>query len=122
MKNCLALPTALLLFISTAGFANADPPARNLEATVLRLDISDIRFVPMTLQAPFGKPLVLEVRNNGKEEHNLVIPDLNIYTYNLRSGERIKLRLQVDKRGIFRFYSDAPGYPEANLSGRISIQ
>ncbi|MFC4768045.1 cupredoxin domain-containing protein [Effusibacillus consociatus] len=121
MKKWISTWMVLLMCMSTAGIVQANQIEQEKEVTIYRIRITDKELNPNIIQVRQGKPFRLEIRNTGKKPHNFTLPELNIYSYNLRSGERMKLQMQIDRRGSYKFYSDAPGEPETDLTGKLVV-
>ena len=59
--------------------------------------------------------------NKGAHVHNFVLPAFYIYTQNLQPNASTSVGFRPDKTGLYPFFSDTGGSPEAGLSGQIHV-
>lgn len=121
-KRIAACITVLLCIIAGTVQANKDEKDQEKKDLVYRINITDSGFSPNLIRTLKGHRLILEVRNIGKASHNFVMPELDVVSYNLRTGERMRLIISAGKSGSYKFYSDAPGAPETGFTGRLIVR
>lgn len=90
--------------------------------TTLQVHLHDTDIRPQSFSASVGEKVNITVVNQGKDVHNLVIPDFYIFTQNLKPGEQVKVSFTPDKTGSFPYYSDTGGKPEPGLQGTMHVQ
>lgn len=69
---------------SAAGDVQSGPPAAGVDA--VQLAMNDDVFMPDVLQVPADTPVTLEITNEGSENHNFTIEDLNVSTGPMEPG------------------------------------
>lgn len=72
---------------SAAGDVQSGPPAAGVDAIQLAMD--DEVFKPDVLQVPADTPVTLEITNEGSENHNFTIEDLNVSTGPMEPGATV---------------------------------
>jgi plastocyanin len=70
---------------SAAGDVQSGPPAAGVDA--IQLAMNDDVFMPEVLQVPADTPVTLEITNEGSENHNFTIEDLNVSTGPMEPGD-----------------------------------
>jgi plastocyanin len=76
----------------------ATTPAKTQE-----LETYDFRFDPKTVKAKPGQKVTLELKNEGKVEHNFSVSSLHI-DKDLEAGKKAKVTLTVPKSGNLQFF------------------
>jgi plastocyanin len=78
--------------------APATAPAKTQE-----LELYDYRFDPKTVKAKPGQKITLELKNEGKTEHNFSVSSLHV-DKDLEAGKKAKVTLTVPKSGSLQFF------------------
>lgn len=101
------------------------PIARQMagQTGIVQMVLTDEGIQPGELRTTVGGRVKIHVRNEGKQEHNLVIPRWGIYpTHNLPPGGETYIEFTAGEKGAWEFYSDAPGKVEAALKGILKVE
>lgn len=86
------------------------------------VSISDQRMDPQKIEVDQGAQVSIHIQNSGHAPHNFVLPDYYIFTRNLSPGEKTDVGFTANKKGTFRYFSDATGSPEPGLQGILIVK
>ena len=92
------------------------------EAATKVIMITPMGFVPHSIIIHKGDHVQLVIRNTDGRKHNFKSPQLKLSSRDLRKGEMTSLEFTASQKGVFRYFSDSPGYPEAGYSGTIHVR
>jgi plastocyanin len=88
---------------STSSAAPASTTPSTAPAKTQELELYDYRFDPKTIKAKPGQKITLELKNEGKQEHNFSVSSLHI-DKDVEAGEKGKVTLTVPKSGSVQFF------------------
>jgi uncharacterized cupredoxin-like copper-binding protein len=91
------------------------------EAGAFGLSAHDIRFEPKELTIPANTEVTIVFSNDGKMQHDLVLPDIGISTGRLNAGDSREVTLNV-KPGTYHFYCSVPGHKQAGMVGVLKVE
>jgi plastocyanin len=74
-------------------------------AVTLSLATKDFMFVPTTLSAPAGKPVTVNIKNEGTAEHNFSITSLKV-NKDLKPGESAVVTFTPPQPGTLQFFCE----------------
>src|SRR4051812_33382649 len=83
---------------SSAATTPAAPAAKESE-----LELYDFRFDPKTVKGKPGQKVTLELKNEGKTEHNFSVASLHI-DKDLEAGKKATVSVTLPKSGTLKFY------------------
>jgi heme/copper-type cytochrome/quinol oxidase subunit 2 len=80
-------------------------------------------FDPGTVTAHKGNHIVLIVTNTDEHVHGLVIPELNLNTGPVNSGQQVELKFDADIAGTFTIFCSVPGCApdHAQMIGQLVV-
>jgi plastocyanin len=98
----VAIGAAVGLIVLLAGCgagerASGDVHKGPAGAGAIRIVMEDSTFQPAVLRVPAGSPVKLEVRNDGKKNHNLTISGLDVSTGPMHQGDVMTVRFTAPK-------------------------
>jgi plastocyanin len=90
---------------STAAPVNTTPTSTtpSTAAKSQELELYDFRFDPKTVKAKPGQKITVELKNEGKVEHNFTVSSLNL-DKDLEAGKKSNVTLTVPKSGNLQFF------------------
>lgn len=91
-------------------------------AETYNITISDGSFSPSAITAHRDQKVHINIKNHGTTIHNFILPAFYIYTPNLKPNESTYVEFTPDKTGVYPYFSDAGGKPEAGMVGKISVK
>ena len=100
---------------SNAASTTAAAPAPAKEA---ELEMYDYRFDPKTIKGKPGQKVTLELKNEGKTEHNLTIDSQHI-DKDVEKGEDAKVAVTLPKSGAIHFYCSY--HKTKGMAGSLSV-
>ncbi|WP_067931968.1 cupredoxin domain-containing protein [Alicyclobacillus kakegawensis] len=93
--------------------------------TAVRVVLRDGSISPGRIAARAGQTVNLTVVNQGRQVHNLVIPDFYVFLPNLPAGGQTTASFTPDRPGRFPFYSDrlmqGKRMPEPGMQGTLDV-
>lgn len=100
------------------------PIAQQMEGQsgIVRVVVTDRGFEPDVISTTVGGRVKIHLMNQGTKEHTLTIPRWSIFTRNLAPGEENYVEFTASEKGIWPFFSDAPGEPEPGLAGEVKVE
>lgn len=119
--------TALAGVLLALALAGACESNGNIGATGLQPDGSyilvgnEFAFEPDTIEIPVNQEAVIEFRNLGTVDHDLVIEEFGVATGSMRIGSKKTVRFTPTKIGEFALICSIPGHPEAGMTGIVSV-
>jgi plastocyanin len=82
------------------------------------VELDDNYFNPTTIQGKPGQTLTLELKNEGKAEHNLTLTDQKI-DKDVDAGEDAKVSVKVPKSGSITFFCKY--HQAAGMTGKLAV-
>ncbi len=119
----IALMCVLFALVLAAACANNN----DLGATGLQPDGSyiivgtEFAFEPDIIEIPVNEEAVIEFRNLGTVDHDLVIEEFDVATGSMRIGSKKTVRFTPTETGEFALICSIPGHPEAGMTGTVSV-
>jgi len=112
-KTCAGLlgVTMALLATPLAGWAG--------EITIIA---REFEFTPNEITVTAGEQITVTLRNEGVLSHNLGIPDLQVQTDTVQSGDTGTMTFTAPKTGTFQFDCLVPGHVEAGMHGSMLVR
>lgn len=100
------------------------PIAEQMEGQtgIIAVVVTDRRFEPDAITTTVGGRVKIHLINKGTKEHTLTIPRWDVFSRNLAPGEENYIEFTASEKGIWPFFSDAPGEPEAGLNGELKVE
>jgi plastocyanin len=91
-RMVVAAGIAVGLIVALAGCGKGETASGDVRsgpagAGAVRLVMEDDRFQPEVLRVPVGSPVTVEVRNDGKKNHNFTVDNLNVSTGPMHHGD-----------------------------------
>lgn len=87
----------------------------------VEITVSESGFQPAVVHALEGNRVKIYLQNQGKQEHNLVIPRFGIVTQPLVRGGDTYVEFTASQKGRWPFFSDASGVKERGLEGELIV-
>ena len=112
----------LALALAVACGNNNDLGARGLQpdGTIIIVG-TEFAFEPETIEIPVNEEAVIEFRNLGTVDHDLVIEEFNVATGSMRIGSKKTVRFTPTETGEFVLICSIPGHPEAGMTGTVIV-
>ena len=82
---------------------------------------TEFAFEPDTIEIPVNQEAVIEFRNLGTVDHDLVIEEFGVATGSMRIGSKKTVRFIPTKIGEFALICSIPGHPHAGMTGTVSV-
>ena len=82
---------------------------------------TEFAFEPDTIEIPVNEEAVIEFRNLGTVDHDLVIEEFNVATGSIRIGSDKTIRFTPTETGEFVLICSIPGHPKAGMTGTVSV-
>ncbi|MCL6626724.1 cupredoxin domain-containing protein [Alicyclobacillus shizuokensis] len=123
-----------VVFIVLTGIVSVDPlpfgpflqVPQVFAQTAVRVVLRDGAISPGQIEARVGQAVNLTVVNQGRQVHNLVIPDFYVFLPNLPAGGQTTASFTPDRSGRFPFYSDrlmqGKRVPEPGMRGTLVVR
>ena len=102
-----------------------------VKTETIKIDIKEVMqdnierhiFDPGTVTAHKGNHIVLIVTNTDEHVHGLVIPELNLNTGPVNSGQQVELKFDADIAGTFTIFCSVPGCApdHAQMIGQLVV-
>lgn len=86
-----------------AGLAASDHGTKKLSGDELSVELYDNYFEPTVIEGKPGQKVTLELKNEGKAEHNLTVATQHV-DQDVEAGEKAKVTLVLPKSGELSFY------------------
>ena len=118
-----ALAVVLLALVLAVACGNNN----DLGATGLQPDGSyiivgtEFAFEPDMIEIPVNEEAVIEFRNLGTIDHDLVIEEFGVATGSMRIGSKKTVRFTPTETGEFDLICSIPGHPEAGMTGTVIV-
>ncbi|HEX6970720.1 MAG TPA: cupredoxin domain-containing protein [Limnochordia bacterium] len=117
-ENSTTTPGATEMTDNTASDAGA-----GAGATEVRVTLSDFKIEPATITVPQGAQVTLVVENvSTANPHDLHIPDLNVATKQLATGESETITFTADQAGEHHMLCTVPGHEALGMSATLVVQ
>lgn len=112
----------LALALVVACGNNNDLGARGLQpdGTIIIVG-TEFAFEPDTIEIPVNEEAVIEFRNLGTVDHDLVIEEFGVATGSMRIGSKKTVRFTPTETGAFDLICSIPGHPEAGMTGTVTV-
>lgn len=105
-----------------AATPSASPAASPIaEANTFVLSALDIRYEPKKFTIPANTDVTIVFSNEGKMQHDMVLPDFGISTGRLNAGNTREVKLNA-KPGTYHFYCSIPGHKQAGMVGVLTVE
>ena len=82
---------------------------------------TEFAFEPETIQIPVNEEAVIEFRNLGTVDHDLVIEEFDVATGSMRIGSKKTVRFTPTVLGEFELICSIPGHPDAGMTGTVIV-
>ena len=82
---------------------------------------TEFAFEPDTIEIPVNEETVIEFRNLGTVDHDLVIEEFGVATGSMRIGSKKTVRFTPTETGEFALICSIPGHPDAGMTGTVSV-
>ncbi|MCY4575292.1 MAG: cupredoxin domain-containing protein [Chloroflexi bacterium] len=82
---------------------------------------TEFAFEPETIQIPVNEEAVIEFRNLGTVDHDLVIEEFDVATGSMRIGSKKTVRFTPTVLGEFELICSIPGHPDAGMTGTVVV-
>lgn len=123
MNFMKAFYLALLITVTVGMFIGSglisSPP---LPPRTVTVEARGLRFEPTTIRARAGRPLHLELVNEGYVSHNLEFLSLKVGTEMISPGESAEFTIRIEEPGEYRFICDIASHLEAGMEGRLVVR
>ena len=114
-----------LIALLTAGLVPAvlltalagGPPAQAIALTTTEFAIEPER---VTIEA--GKPVAIELRNEGALAHNIRIDALEVKSDTIQAGEATTVSFTAPEAGTYTIYCTVPGHEQAGMTATLEVE
>lgn len=111
-----------VLALATACQNNGDIGATGLQPDGSFIIVgTEFAFEPETIQIPVNEEAVIEFRNLGTVDHDLVIEEFDVATGSMRIGSKKTVRFTPTVLGEFELICSIPGHPDAGMTGTVIV-
>jgi uncharacterized cupredoxin-like copper-binding protein len=105
-----------------AATPSASPAASPVtDAGTYHISTLDIRYEPKEFTIPANTDVTIVVSNEGKMQHDLVMPDFGVSTGRLNAGDTSKVKINAGP-GTYHFYCSVPGHKQAGMMGTLTVE
>ena len=117
-----AVCAILALALATGCGVSSDIGATGLQPDGTYIIVgTEFAFEPETIEIPVNQEAVIEFRNLGTVDHDLVIEEFGVATGSMRIGSKKTVRFTPIVIGEFDLICSIPGHPEAGMTGTVSV-
>lgn len=103
--------------------AHNDTSLPKPEGRVLPVLASEYQFIPNVLEIRRGEVIALQIKNEGKETHNLTFTTLSLKTVDIPAGGNAQLQLPATLApGRYPFVCTIPGHLERGMRGVLVVR
>jgi len=102
----------------------ATPPAANsqLDGRVIRILATEYRFIPNVIEIRRTEKVTLELKNDGKDVHNLTFQTIALKTADIAPGGTAELLLPTNLApGRYPFVCTTPGHLQHGMRGVLLV-
>lgn len=89
---------------------------------IIQMVMTEQGFEPSEIPVRAGQTVRIYLRNAGTKEHNFVVPRFGIRTSNMAPGAENYVEFTPGVKGVWPFFSDAPGPEEPGLAGQLRVE
>ncbi len=82
---------------------------------------TEFSFEPETIEISVNQEAVIEFRNLGTVDHDLVIEEFDVATGSMRIGSKKTVRFTPTVLGEFDLICSIPGHPDAGMTGTVVV-
>ena len=82
---------------------------------------TEFAFEPAAIEIPVNEEAVIEFRNLGTVDHDLVIEEFGVATGSMRIGSKKTLRFTPTETGEFPVTCSIPGHEDAGMVASITV-
>ena len=82
---------------------------------------ADYEFIPSVIKVHQGQPFTIELKNDGKDAHNLEFPKLHLKTSDAAPGGTVKLVVPGLAKGHYPFICSIPGTTKHSMRGVLVV-
>lgn len=115
-RRWMAVAVGVLLLGGGAALHAGAPPQR------VTLVAKEFAYTPATLTVTAGRPVQLELHNQGVVEHDFVIDQFKVKMGLVGPGKKATLTFTPKTKGSFAFYCSVPGHKEAGMRGTLVVK
>ncbi|MBI4494672.1 MAG: nitrite reductase, copper-containing [Chloroflexi bacterium] len=126
-RTRLALPGAALALVVLLAAACAPPlpgqarkSADGASPSEVRMQATEWKYSPLTVQLPVGHPVTLVLENKGTVEHDLHMDAIGVRLV-ARPGQTAQQTRTFDKPGTYTYECTLPGHKEAGMKGTVVV-
>lgn len=100
------------------------PPAQQMagQEGIIELMVTDEGFNPTVITTTVGERVKIHLINRGRKAHTLTIPRIPVFSQNLEPGGENYIEFTAGEKGVWTYFSDAPGEPEPGLVGELRVE
>ncbi|OFW77643.1 MAG: hypothetical protein A2201_08620 [Alicyclobacillus sp. RIFOXYA1_FULL_53_8] len=119
----IPLPSAVeYVLTQTPAPANPSPAPAKLDGRVMRIFATEYRFIPNVVKIRRSEKATLELKNEGKDVHNLTFPTLSLKTPDIPPGGTALLPLPANlSPGRYPFVCTVPGHQQRGMRGVLVV-
>lgn len=89
---------------------------------IVELVVTDEGFRPAVITTTVGERVKIHLINRGSRAHTLTIPRIPVFSQNLDPGGENYIEFTAGEKGVWAYFSDAPGEPEPGLAGELRVE
>lgn len=116
--------------ISKKSVNNYNPISQSQQTTTVTPLVSkeitiqgnEFAFDPSTITVNKNETVAITFKNTGKFPHNFAIPDLNIQTKIIQSGQQDTIQFTPQNSGQFAFLCTVSGHADKGMKGILAVQ
>ena len=122
IKPTVIIACALLTLALVACNNNQDHGTTGLQPDGSYIVVgTEWAFEPDVIQIPVNQEAVIEFRNLGTVDHDLVIEEFGVATGSMRIGSKKTVRFTPTKVGEFDLICSIPGHSDPGMTGTVSV-
>jgi len=106
-----------VLLLGGLGTLHAGAPPQRVTVVA-----KEFAYTPPTLTVVAGRPVQLELQNQGVIEHDFVIDAFKVKVGLVRPGKKATVTFVPKAKGSFPFYCSVPGHKEAGMKGTLVVK
>lgn len=89
---------------------------------IVQVTVTDTGYEPAEIATTVGGRVKIHLINRGSKEHTITIPRWGVFSRNLAPGEENYIEFTAGEKGIWPYFSDAPGEPEPGIAGHLKVE
>jgi uncharacterized cupredoxin-like copper-binding protein len=122
VSSSVALLLLAAFWVKDSFFIEQDSIAVYKDQTMIEIELNEWSITPELLTVEKGERIKMSVVNMGSSPHDFAIPELEIKTKKLNSGEQQTLTFLAEKDMSIIGYCTLPGHKELGMVTELNVK